>query len=878
MTQGRLPVGPPQAPQAESPSAPAAQDDRLARKIETIRHVLRLERDQNQQNRAVIGGLDAFFERWIEDPDVQRMLNAAQVTLPDYQGMTAEQRTAWIRETLERLRDVEGRSAPRPAEPRRSAAPPPPPMDVPPDPAWHRAAEDEQGRAGRPSRSHAEAITPSQKTVSKPRRTAPVTSPIKSLDEPLDAPARIRSGLKKLGIETHRDALWGFPRRYVPVVPITRLTLGEQAAISVRVERVAGGRHTIGRQVMRAEATVSDATGQVTAIWFGNPWITRSLKRGGRLLLIGRLGVFRSRTQFTVETYEQLRSGDRTAEGELVPIYPLTKGVTQGELRRLIGPAAERALPFVREFLPEDVIRGARLTGLREALRLIHHPANLSDDDRARRRLAFDELFLLQLGLLERRRQQQHELGAPIPRNDGAVSRVLDTLPFRLTTDQEHVVEEILTDMGGSAPMMRLLQGDVGSGKTVVAALALVTAAANRFQAALMAPTEVLAEQHFRTLTSVFSHRNREANDGGPYRGFSSILPDRPLRIALLTGSMAAGTKAQLHDLIARGDVDIVIGTHALIQEGVAFNNLGLAVVDEQHRFGVEQRASLRDKGFSPHLLVMTATPIPRTLALAIYGDLEVSTIHTMPPGRPPIRTAIVPPGERERAYGFIRREAAERRQSFIICPLVEESEAVAAKAAVVEHEHLSKEVFTDLTVGLLHGRMRPTQKERVMEDFRAGAIDVLVSTAVVEVGIDIPNATVMMIDGADRFGLSQLHQYRGRVGRGTETSYCILVSESDTEEVQRRLAVMESTSDGFKVAEADLRQRGPGELLGTRQSGLPDLQVATFADLTLIEEARHHALAITSIDPELTQAAHVPIRDALRRFWNRAGNAPEVG
>ena len=888
MNQGRLPpVGPPQTPPDESSPAPAAIDDRVARKVETLRHVLRLERDQNHANHAVIGGLDAFLERWIEDPAIKRVLDDASGTLPNYEGLTQEQRAAWVRETIERLTDPGQEPSPPAADVERApvsaptaspAASPPPPMDVPPDPAWDRIEQAAPRQPNRPAPSPAERVAPTQTKKRPTARPTPTVTPVTSLDEPLDAPSRMKAGLKKLGIETYRNALWAFPRRYVPVSPIARLISGEQAAISVRVEKQSGGNFTARRQVMRIEATVSDATGQVAAVWFGNPWVTNMLKRGSRLLLTGRLGEYRNRAQFHVETYEQLRAEDKIDTGELVPIYPLTKGVTQSGMRRLIGPAAERALTLVQEFLPDDVIREARLPGLREALGLIHRPADLSDDERARRRLAFDELFLLQLGLLERRRQQQHELGAPIPRSEEALSSVVAALPFKLTNDQEHVVEEILTDMGGSAPMMRLLQGDVGSGKTVVAALALVTAAANRFQGALMAPTEILAEQHFRTLTGVFSHGNREANDGGPYRGFSGILPDRPLRIALLTGSMAAGMKSQLHDLIARGDVDIVIGTHALIQEGVAFSNLGLAVVDEQHRFGVEQRASLRNKGFAPHLLVMTATPIPRTLALAIYGDLDVSTIHEMPPGRPPIRTAIVPPGERDRAYGFIRREAAEGRQSFVICPLVEESESVAAKAAVAEHERLSREVFTDLNVGLLHGRMRPAEKERVMGEFRNGDIDVLVSTAVVEVGIDIPNATVMMIDGAERFGLSQLHQYRGRVGRGTESSYCILVSESETEEVNKRLAVMESTRDGFKVAEADLKLRGPGELLGTRQSGLPDLQVATFDDLALIEEARRHALAIAKDDPELSDAAHAPLREELRRFWDRASDAAEGG
>ncbi len=952
MTQGRLPVGPsqpdqdgdplaeptdavlqdavrpappstpapredvPLPPHDEEPTAAPALDDRVARKVDAIRNVLRLERRQSHANRAVFGGLNAFFERWLEDPDIGRVLDAAHVTVPSYGDLDQEARAAWIADTLTRLgAPPDDDPSPPQSEPTAissratattGATGPRPPLEAPQEPSPPRAEPETAAAADRESpiraseESAAAARTaapqlPREAPNAPPGRTggprssgpsrrgaAPKSAdrvvPVSSLDELLEAPPRMKAGLKKLGITTYHDALWAFPRRYLTVARISELRLGEQSAVAVRVERAAGGRYTSGRQLLRVEATVTDDTAHMSVVWFGNPWIGRIVKQGARFLLTGRLAEYRGRAQFAVDTYEELRAGDRIGPGDLAPMYPLTKGVTQSGMRRLIGPAAERALSLVEEFLPQDVIRSARLPGLQEALRLIHKPDDLGEDERGRRRLAFDELFLLQLGLLRRRRQQQLGLGSPIPRKDDAIASIVGALPFELTDDQNRAVTEVLADMGKSAPMMRLLQGDVGSGKTVVATLALATAAANGFQGAMMAPTEVLAEQHFRTLTSIFSQNNRESNDGGPYRGFQGILADRPLRVALLTGSMGAGAKTQLHDLISRGDVDIVIGTHALIQQAVEFRGLGLAVVDEQHRFGVGQRASLRNKGLQPHLLVMTATPIPRTMALAIYGDLDVSTIKEMPPGRPTLRTAVVPPDERDRAYGFIRKEAGERRQSFIICPLVEESETVAAKAAVAEHERLSRDVFPDLNVGLLHGRMRPREKEAVMEAFRGGSVDVLVSTAVVEVGIDVPNATVMMIDGAERFGLSQLHQYRGRVGRGTQESYCILVSESETPEAQERLSIMESTRDGFELAEADLRMRGPGELMGTRQSGIPDLQVATFGDLSLIEEARNHALEAARRDPELQDPANGPLRKALDRFWSRASETPEGG
>ena len=409
MNQGRLPpVGPPQTPQDESSPAPAPIDDRVARKVETLRHVLRLERDQNHANHAVIGGLDAFLERWIEDPAIKRVLDDASGTLPNYEGLTQEQRAAWVRETIERLTDPGQEPSPPAADVERApvsaptaspAASPPPPMDVPPDPAWDRIEQAAPRQSNRPAPSPAERVAPTQTKKRPTPRPTPTVTPVTSLDEPLDAPSRMKAGLKKLGIETYRNALWAFPRRYVPVSPIARLISGEQAAISVRVEKQSGGNFTARRQVMRIEATVSDATGQVAAVWFGNPWVTNMLKRGSRLLLTGRLGEYRNRAQFHVETYEQLRAEDKIDTGELVPIYPLTKGVTQSGMRRLIGPAAERALTLVEEFLPDDVIREARLPGLREALGLIHRPADLSDDERARRRLAFEGAFLAATGI-----------------------------------------------------------------------------------------------------------------------------------------------------------------------------------------------------------------------------------------------------------------------------------------------------------------------------------------------------------------------------------------------------------------------------------------------------------------------------------------------
>jgi ATP-dependent DNA helicase RecG len=886
--------------------------ERIGRKIEAMRKVLQLEQAKGHNDNAVFGGLDRFFERWVEDPDIQGALERARIVVPTYADLSAPERVSWVTDALQRLERAAPPAdpivAPSPPSAARLSSPPassaqfphptkPPtssqPLQQPsPSPVIDPEAEGpspgqlrrtpSKGRGGRGQTSAPGRGSPALRQAQSERGKGGASrapSPPSSLDDPLPLPPKTASAFKRLGIETYRQALWAFPRRYLQVVPVTHVLAGQQQAVAVTVLRATQRQFGKRRTLKATEALVGDDTGQLQAVWFGRTWIARTLKQGARFLLVGRLNEFRGLVRFNVESEEQLGPERRVRTGDLVPVYPLTEGVSQASMRRVIAPAAERALPLVKEYLPPDVRAASRLPGLQEAFRAIHGPADANEEQRARRRLAFDEMLLLQLGLLARRRTRQAELGAAIPADRPTLDRFLQRLPFRLTGDQRKALDELLGDMSRPAPMMRLLQGDVGSGKTVVAAAALVVAAAKGFQGALMAPTEVLAEQHFRTLTSLFSHSERASDDGGgPYRGFSGILESRPLRVALLTGSMSAGAKSQLHRLIADGGVDIAIGTHALIQEGVGFSNLGLAVVDEQHRFGVAQRAALRNKGFAPHLLVMTATPIPRTMALAVYGDLDVSTIREMPPGRVEVRTKALFPEERQRAYKFIREQAREGRQAFVICPLVEESEAVEAKAAVAEHERLSREVFPDLRLGLLHGRMRPAEKDEVMERFRRRDLDVLVSTAVVEVGIDIPNATVMMVEGAERFGLSQLHQYRGRVGRGRHASYCILVSDSDSPEARERLTLMETTRDGFVLAEADMQMRGPGEFFGTRQSGLPDLSVAALGDLSLVEEVRAVALALTQQDPELSQPEHRSLREEVKRFWARASEAPEGG
>jgi ATP-dependent DNA helicase RecG len=458
------------------------------------------------------------------------------------------------------------------------------------------------------------------------------------------------------------------------------------------------------------------------------------------------------------------------------------------------------------------------------------------------------------------RRQWQSRAALPIRVDAGQLSRFYDQLPFSLTGAQEKVIDELLGDMAGDVPMNRLLQGDVGAGKTVVAALAMYAAAVAGAQAALMAPTEILAEQHFR--------------------GLRDLLGPTGIEPALLTGSTPAAEKASIYEGLADGTIRVIIGTHALIQEAVQFQNLALAVIDEQHRFGVEQRARLRDKGAredgqtNPHLLVMSATPIPRTLALSLYGDLDLSVLDEMPPGRQEIRTRWLRASERERAYSFIRRQAAEGRQAYIIFPLVEESESIDARAAVAEYELLKGQVFPKLRLGLVHGRLKSDEKEGVMRAFYAGELDILVATSVIEVGVDVPNSTVIVIEGANRFGLAQLHQFRGRVGRGEHQSYCILIADESTADAEKRLAALEQTNDGFLLAEKDLELRGPGEFFGQRQSGLPELRTASLLDLPLLRMAQQEAMDLFAADPELALPEHELLREQLARFWREASDA----
>jgi ATP-dependent DNA helicase RecG len=546
--------------------------------------------------------------------------------------------------------------------------------------------------------------------------------------------------------------------------------------------------------------------------------------------------------------------------GRLVPIYRLTEGLPQRWLRSLLWRVVGEHAAKVPEILPDAVRRRREVIPLPQAVRAIHFPQTDEELSAARRRLVFDDFLLLQLGLAIRRQREGRARGIAIEPAGDLVGRLRRTLPFRLTAAQERVWGEIRRDLAEPYAMNRLLQGDVGSGKTIVAAMAILTAVEAGYQAALMAPTEILAEQHLMTLRQ--------------------LLPPLGVPVALLTSAIKGREREALLDGVASGGIPCLVGTHALIQEGVEFHRLGLAVADEQHRFGVVQRAMLRRKGDNPHVLVMTATPIPRTLALTLYGDLDVSVIDEMPPGRQPIVTVSRAEGKRAQIYAFLRQQIKEGRQGYVVCPLVEESEATDLKAATLMAERLQKEVFPDLRVGLLHGRMGLVEKEAAMMAFKAGEIHILVSTTVIEVGIDVPNASVMLVEHAERFGLTQLHQLRGRVGRGSWKSYCILLESGRlSDEARRRLEAMTQTNDGFRIAEVDLELRGPGDFFGTRQSGLPEFRVADLLrDGRVLEEARQEAFALVAADPDLAQPEHRGLRAALLARWRGKLDLASVG
>ncbi len=814
-----------------------------------LRRILLLERTQGYHDRAVIGGLARFLKYWQDQARQEAEQESASVPmavdhvlemLDGYGELSPTERSDRVAALLKALQ--EGSQVSEDAVPFDEGVEDEGAIPSGGDASAEiddTASEKKKDVEDRPSRDM-EAALEAQRTL-----YADVTS-VRGVGDV------ITKRLARLDIETVEDLLYHLPRRYDDfgeLKSINRLEYGEEVTIVAVVQEVETRRTRSGTSLV--QVTVGDATGSIQATWFNQLYLKTQFQVGDEIVISGEVDEYLGRLVFTSPEWEPLQR-ELLHTGRLVPVYPLTEGVSARQFRRLVRNALDAHASSLLDPLPRSIFERHDFLRLDQALEQIHFPESRDAICRAHQRLCFDEFLLLQLGILRQRQVWRSQQGRilEIPREE--LETFIEELSFSLTEAQECAIEEIFEDLQRPVPMSRLLQGDVGSGKTVVAVTAILAAVRNGLQTAVMAPTSVLAEQHYHTLSDMLE-------------GLEDVS------CALLVGSLSAGEKDRIQQEVAEGRIQVVVGTHTLIQETVDFARLGLVIIDEQHRFGVRQRKALRDKGgeVKPHLMAMSATPIPRTLALTIYGDLDMSVIDELPPTRQEVITAVRDNGSRERIYSFIRSQVSKGRQAFVICPLVEASDTMDSRAAVEEHEHLQENVFPDLRVGLLHGRMDAEEKDEVMATFRDGEYDILVSTAVVEVGIDVPNATVMLVEGAERFGLAQLHQFRGRVGRGEHKSYAILMSEEPSKEGVERLRIMEETNDGFVLADKDLEMRGPGDFFGSRQHGLPALRVARLSDTATLEKARREARRLFEKDPDLGGEEYKLLRTKLERFWS---------
>ncbi len=861
-----------------------------------MRNILALEARDGYPDKAVSGGLDRFLEtlrREAETHPALRFLSEQALLSIVYSDLTPPQRERWAKE-VDQIAAAPDSNPPAPAQ---TGAPLPP-----------RANIDDNRSNNSPPPSALEGRTASPGAAQPPESPSSASPRPNATGEPsvpLDSPVSwLRSvtrpnaaKLRKAGVDTVRDLLYLFPNRHVDYSrrrSVRQLVPGEEQTIVATLWEAA--ELQLGRRLRATQAVVGDDTGNIKAIWFGQPWLAKQLNialaRGApRIVLSGKPDVFNGRLQLENPEWELLASAsddfaNLVHTGRLVPVYPSHENIPPRTMRNIVREALNASTRNgriqINDPLPEENRQHLELPTLAWAISQAHYPASEADKERARRRLAFDEFLTLQLAVGVRRGAAEQEPGIPIPPNPEVTRAFIASLPFALTRGQETAIADAMRDISsGARPMNRLLQGEVGSGKTVVALALLLAAAADARQGAMMAPTEVLAEQHFFNIRRLLGSLPWTV-DNPDWLAVPLAGRQEPIVVGLLTGGTRAKPRRDIQRMAADGQLDILVGTHALIQQGVDLPNLALAVVDEQHRFGVLQRAALRGKGASPHLLLMSATPIPRTLALTVYGDLDISTIAELPTGRKEIKTRVVEPEQAPQAEDFLVAQVREGRQCFVVCPLIDESESVLARAATAEFERLRSTSLAGVRVALLHGRMPIAEKQAVMDQFRTGQTNVLVATPVIEVGVDVPNASVMMILGANRFGLAQLHQLRGRVGRGEHQSYCFLLaepppaeqnnSEEEREEARKRaaaarerLSVLARTNDGFVIAEEDLRLRGPGDFFGTRQSGLPALRMARLDDRDILASSRESAQAFLSADPTLS--AHPILRDAVTRF-----------
>lgn len=717
-----------------------------------------------------------------------------------------------------------------------------------------------------------------------PSKHPPLTYQSSISDIPRVLPSYVER-LKKIGIVSVRDLLMHFPYRYEDfssIKPIHDLRPGESATIQGTLRDIRNLR-TFRRRLLMTQATVEDETGSVRLVWFNQPYLIKNLLPGIKISAAGKISLDRSGIIMYSPAFElSQKDGEGAHTGRLVPVYPTTQGLSVKWIRQKI----HTLLPLSRtasDSIPKEVLEEYKLPSLANALQLIHFPATTKDYEAARKRFAFEQMLLIQLRLLQNRSSVMQEKAKPIPTHQDQIDKFIKSLPFRLTHDQQKSIEEILSDMRRGAPMNRLVDGDVGSGKTILAAVAAYDAALNRRQTALMAPTEILAKQHFYSLANLFKSLHIQAG---------LLTSSQRLWVTTDQEAVAELKPKEMLRKISEGEIDIVIGTHALIQESVVFQDLVLAIIDEQHRFGVLQRKALREKSgihHVPHLLSLSATPIPRTLAIALYGDLDISLLKEMPPGRKPIQTNIIPASRAAWAYEQMRQRLNLGEQAFVICPRIARTEneeeftdpdivlsalqqkrmllAQEVKSVTEEHERLSRQIFPEFSCAMLHGKMKSEEKTRIMEDFRSGRTRILVATSVIEVGVDVPNATLMLIENAERFGLAQLHQFRGRIGRSDKQSYCFAIAHSQDADALARMNALLSAKDGFELAEYDLRLRGPGQFVdGERQSGMPDFAMASLGNVRMVQAAKTAAQKILSADPNLS--SHETLRKELAKNY----------
>lgn len=823
----------------------------MRRSTEKLYKIFKLEEELGYQNRAVVGGLEKFSDSWVSEARAEGLpetsIQQVSSILTEYPDRTIPERARSLQK-IGYILDVPGikhLNIPLPEE-------------RPQEKPAYTQNKNHSEESIRKTRQKGRAAAIKRTTGPSPVPAAPPTQGIESATTTVHGIGQKQASLlAKLGLHTIEDMVYYFPRRYddySSLKLIKDLKYGEEVTVLAYVKRISTfTTRNQGRKIV--QALVSDDTGSIQLMWFNQEFQLRYLRNNMFLSISGKIEQYLGRLVIYHPEYEQVDK-EQLNTRRIVPVYALTARLSQRWLRRVMYNVVNQWAPKIPDYMTEYILKDADLMDLSSALKEIHYPETTASLKKARYRLAFDEIFLLQLGVLKQKQEWTSQKANVYTVEDEWLANQISQLPFELTNAQSKVLREIREDLSSGQPMNRLLQGDVGSGKTVIAAMALNMVIDNGAQGAFMAPTSILAEQHYASLKRLLANQENE----------NRVMQEDEIR--LLIGDTSAREREEILAGLENGSIRLLIGTHALIEDPVVFQNLQIAIIDEQHRFGVRQRAALRSKGVNPHLLVMTATPIPRSLALTVYGDLDLSLMDEMPPGRQPISTHIIFPVERERVYTLIRSQVESGHQAFIIYPLVEQGDNDENTAAVDEHERLQREIFPKLKAGLLHGRLRPDEKEQVMRKFRDREFDILVATSVVEVGLDIPNATVMVVEGANRFGLAQLHQFRGRVGRSSDRSYCILIPETSGAAENERLLAMESTNDGFELAEQDLRQRGPGEFLGTRQSGYTNLRLANITDIRLIERAQTYAKQVIENDPELSAPEHQLMLDAMNHYW----------